>query len=272
MRRAKFLTYRQAGAGQLKCTLNLPELFPTAKERKDFHRKFRVFLASDDYNHKVYRINGEHLLFESEQLIPAKRDIRTPLLMVFGNPAPQSVSEGMFFAFEGKGKEHRFWKHIIKPTGLLHFSLDADLPVRERNRYRKSKILSLDYLSRFRVGFTVFISLPSGASGPWSGISGIKKLLGARAMREVFAYERARVLKAAKEFLAGGGVVMTFQRDAWAGLRSRNDPPYSVATARQGKLKGMVNDMQNMRLYGLPPTRLVGPCRQALARVLEDAS
>ena len=91
-------------------------------------------------------------------------------------------------------------------------------------------------------------------------------------MKEIVVYERARVLKAAKNFLGGGGVVMTFQRDAWEGLRSLNDPPYSIATAREGKLKGMVNDMQEVRLYGLPPTRLVGPCRQALVRALEDAS
>ena len=190
--------------------------------------------------------------------------------MVFGNPAPRSVSEGMFFAYEGKGKEHRFWKHIIRPTKLLRFSLDADLPVRERNKRRKKRLLELDYISEFRVGLTVFITLPSGASGPWSGNAGIRKLLGARAMKEVLHYERARVLKAAKGFLGDGGIVITFQKDAWEGLRSPKDPAYHINSAKQGKLTGMVNGIKNYRLYGLPPTRLVGPCRKVLAHVVED--
>jgi hypothetical protein len=256
----------------MKCSLDLSRLFTTGREREAFEVRFSLFLESDPYNREVYELAYDRLVFWSEQLIPVKKDNRIPLLMVFGNPAPRSVSEGMFFAYEGEGKEHRFWKHIVKPAGLLDFSLDAGLSVRERNERRKKQLLDLEYRSAFRVGFTVFITLPSGSSGPWSGNAGIRKLLGARAMRNLIESERARVSRTTGKFIGDGGIVLTFQRDAWEGLRSPKAPPYCIHLAKQGKLAGTVIDKKGCVLYGLPPTRLTGPCRRVLAAVIAGVS
>ncbi len=62
--------------------------------------------------------------------------------------------------------------------------------------------MGLDYDSPYRVGLAVFISMPSAASGPWSGIAGVRKLLGARAMKRLIAAERTRALETACKFLA----------------------------------------------------------------------
>jgi len=43
-----------------------------------------------------------------------------------GNPASHSVKEGMFFSFEGDKKEHRFWKYILKPAGVLDLLFDSN--------------------------------------------------------------------------------------------------------------------------------------------------
>ncbi len=266
---SKFLVHRQIKPGLMKCALNLGTLYPEEKERRGFEERFARFLKSDPYNRKVYDLEHERLTFYSEQLIPGKKDNRSPLLLVFGNPAPRSVSEGMFFAYEGKEKEHRFWKHIIGPTGLLDFSFEADLSISERNKRRKKGILDLDYTSAFRVGLTVFVTLPSGSSGPWSGNAGIRRLLGVRAMRGVIHDERGRVLSVVKRFLGDRGTVITFQRDAWEGLRSPGDPAYHIDSAKRGRLVGVVHGSGNYGLYGLPPTRLTGPCRRVLSGVMK---
>ena len=78
------------------CKINLDELLETNEERKKFDSKWKDFLASDPLNKKIYRKKGNLLTYKSEQLI----------------------------SFEGNKKEHRFWKSILKPAGVL------DLPYR----------------------------------------------------------------------------------------------------------------------------------------------
>jgi hypothetical protein len=62
-------------------------------------------------------------------------------------------------------------------------------------------LLNLDYDSPFQIGLCVFISMPSAASGPWSGIAGVQKLIGAKAMKELEKEESPRVIECAKKFL-----------------------------------------------------------------------
>ena len=124
-------------------------------------------MASDPANPEIYRLDGDKLIYTTEELIPEKTDHRPPLLLVLGNPASHSVKAGMFFSFEGTGREHRFWKSILRPSGVLDLALDEDLPVTERNARRREHILDLDYDSPYRLGLAVFISLPSAASGLW---------------------------------------------------------------------------------------------------------
>jgi hypothetical protein len=181
--------------------------------------------------------------------------------MVFGNPASQSVEKGMFFFCEGNEQEHRFWKHIMSPTKIFDPAFTAGLSLKERNDLRKKYILNLNYVSKFRIGLCVFISFPNAASGPWSGIGGVRRLFGARAMKLLETY-------LARHFLTNKGAVVTFQKNAWEGLRSEIDPRYSIDLAKKGRLNGNLNGIQNIPLFGVPPTRLVGPCRNALQKVL----
>lgn len=121
---SRVLTYSQPKPGALKCTLDLSILYPTDQERSKFKSRFAEFVKSEPYCSQVYSLEADKLIFLSEQLIPKKSDSRIPLLMVFGNPTPRSVREGMFFSFEGDNKEHRFWKHIMEKSGIIDFRLD----------------------------------------------------------------------------------------------------------------------------------------------------
>lgn len=264
----KILTYRNTKPNRLECTLDLFQLYDTKNQFMRFKTRFKEFMKSDPYNLHIYRLKENLLMFKSEQLIPSKGDSRPPLLLVFGNPASHSVKEGMFFSYEGNGKEHRFWKGIMRPSKILDMGLDQDQSFKKRNRLRKRRLLKLDYNSPYRIGLCVFVSLPSGPSGPWSGIGGINKLLGSKAMKMLEPFERRRILRIVKNFITPEGKVVTFQKNAWVGLKGDSDPVYSIKSAKTGGLVGSINGMPEIPLLGAPPTRLVGPCRRILGRFL----
>ena len=120
------LSYQQEDSVRLLCEIDLKKLLPAPIQRERFNKKWKDFLESDPCNKDLFDLKGDRLKYQSEQLIPSKPDDRPPLLLVLGNPASHSVKEGMFFSFEGNKKEHRFWKHILKPAGLLDLPYDEN--------------------------------------------------------------------------------------------------------------------------------------------------
>lgn len=113
------LSYQQKNPVKVQCKIDLKKLFSTSKERERFNKNWNDFLESDSCNKEIFELKRDLLKYQSEQLIPSKSDHRPPLLLILGNPASHSVKEGMFFSFEGDKKEHRFWKRILKATGVL---------------------------------------------------------------------------------------------------------------------------------------------------------
>jgi hypothetical protein len=255
-------------AGIMECRIDLRQLFATRAEREGFESRWPDFLKSDDANRRLFALKKNHLLYQTEQLVPTKKDKRPPLLLVFGNPASHSVKAGMFFAFDDDGRENRFWRSLLKPAGVMDISSENRLPASEKNRMRSRKILALDYDSPFRIGFCVFMSMPSSAGGPWAGVAGIRKLIGSRAMKRLEAFERERVMACAKRFLGHKGIAVAFQKDAWNNLRSEKDPLYSLNAAKNGTLRGSLRERPTVLLFGVPPTRLLGPSRRVLRKVV----
>ena len=263
------LAYRRMPPGHLECTLDLSALYSSSKEREAFKERYRMFRDSDPDNRHVYRLKGNRLIFKSEQLIPSKKSNKPSLLLVFGNPASHSVKEGMFFSPKEDGEENRFWKHLLPRAGIVDLAFEEGLSTKERNKLRMKCMTEVSYRSSFRIGLCVFISMPSSAGGAWSGVAGIQKLLGLKAMKRLEEDEKERILKVARSFLPSRGIVVTFQRNAWEGLSSKRDPSYSIDSARKGRLIGTLQGMPNIPLYGVPPTRLLGPCRDVLKDFLE---
>ena len=261
-------TYKSPDPVRMDCAVNLNELLPTESERKSFDRKWRDFIASDDANKNVYQREGNRLLYKSEQLIPSKKDSRPGLLLVFGNPASHSVQSGVFFSFKDNGKENRFWENILKPSGIVGLPFDPGRSTEALNIERRDRLLNLDYDSPFRIGLCVIISMPSAPGGKWGGVAGIQKLIGAKAMKRLEEAERERVIECSRDFLANDGVVVSFQKNAWGTLKSDEDPSYDINLAKAGKLMGRLRNCLGVPFFGVPPTRLVGPCRKILGSVL----
>ena len=112
--------------------------------------------------------------------------------------------------------------------------------------------------------------MPSAPGGPYGGVAGVRKLLGVRALRRLEAEESKRITKCAKVFIGDDpkGKVVTFQKNAWNGLKSDGDVSYSIEDAKKGKLFSTIKGMSNSPLLGVPPTRLSGPCSRVLRQLL----
>ena len=263
------LSYKPEDSVKLLCKIDLKKLLPAVKQRERFNKKWKDFLDSDPCNEKILERKGDRLKYQSEQLIPSESDNSPPLLLVLGNSASNSVKEGLFFLFEGNKKEHRFWKDILAKIGVLKLSYDENLSVKELNEQRKTQLLNLKYKSPFRIGLCVFISMPSAPSGKWSGIAGVQKLIGAKAMKELEKEESLRVIECAKKFLSPNGVAVTFQKNAWNALRPNANLQYKIDRAKEGQLKDRMKGLPNIPLLGVPPTRLSGPCSEILRQLSE---
>ena len=266
------LTCKSKGPVKLLCEIDLDKLLPTKGERRRFDNNWDAFLASDKNNPKIFKIHGHKLKYESEQLIPLKTDKRPPLLLVFGNPASHSVHAGMFFAYEGNWKEHRFWKDILKPAGLLELPRISSVPADGLNGLRRQQLLDLGYKGPFRIGLSVFISIPSAPGGKWGGIAGVQKLLGVKALRRLEIEETRRIHECAQKFIGQSGKVVIFQKNAWNSLRSEKDPEYQIDLARSGRLKGRLKHALGIEILGVPPTRLSGPCRRILEMITKPGA
>jgi len=265
----RILTYDEKSPGRLECRVDLSVLYPSKSGISKFQKQYSQFRKCDGSTLAVYELKGNKLTYQSEQLIPTKIDTRPSLLLIFGNPASHSVQSGMFFAFKG-GKENPFWKSLLSRAGVLDFGPEARIEDEEPNRRRLKRMMEVDYRSPFRIGLCVYISMPSSAGGPWSGVAGIRKLFGAQPLRRLEAFETERILDLAKRFFTNRGIAVTFQQNAWEGLRSENDPHYSIGNAREGKLRGSLRGMPDVRLLGVPPTRLIGPARDVLRQLLSE--
>ena len=261
----RFLTYRQTGQVKLKCMIRLDGLLPDQKSKEQFAGNWTDFIE-DSCNDDIYRLQGNMLLYDSEQLIPTQYNGKPSLLLVLGNPASESVKRGMFFATDKHDRELKFWKHIIEKAELLPPISYKQSTANALNQRRKKQIWNLNYRTPFRIGLSVFISMPSAAGGIWSGVAGVRRLLKAHAFSTIEREETKRIIKCAREFVQNNGAVVTFQKNAWENLRSKSDPPYKIEDARSGKLVGTLKRTPEIRLFCVPPTRLTGPCAHVLKK------
>jgi len=174
----------------------------------------------------------------------------------------------MFFAFKGNKREQRFWSSILKPAGALDLSFEPGRSTEKLNKKRREDLFNLKYDSSYLIGLSVIISMPSAPGGPWGGVAGVQKLIGAKALRRLEQEDTIRVLECAKKFVTPKGAVIAFQKNVWNNLRSENDPKYELKLARADKLKGRLRSDPMIPLFCVPPTRLSGPCSKVLKSFL----
>jgi len=255
------LTIEDVEPGIQKVMLNVDALPFDEKRREQFEKKLLQFLDSDPVHPKVIcRINNK-LVYLTENIIPKKKDKRSPLLLLFGNPASHSVASRMFFAFEGGGREHRLWK-VLSKAGIFSFSslcqYDLLKSLNELNQLRKRELFELSYGTPFRIGLAVFYTMPTPASRyPWAGVPGLYRLFGKGMLAKIRDCEKERVDGFIREFAFPDGTVIAFHKEAYQAIKSSESPDYTFAKAKAGHLIGTCQCAPCVTLLCVPPTRLL---------------
>ncbi|WKZ27741.1 MAG: hypothetical protein QY330_04285 [Candidatus Dojkabacteria bacterium] len=247
------LQYETIRPGIEQYRLDLRVLYPDRAKRDAFEGKWQRFYDSDSANRDVFGREDDAIIYLSESLIPEKKDERPPLLMVFGNPAPHSIKEGMFFSYEGNGREHRIWK-IFRDVGIVSFELDTLFE--DPNERRKRQLHSLEYHSPFRIGMIPFYAMATTPSAaPWTGVSGLYRLFGTQAMQNIAMAERERLGRIVRNFMSDGGLIIAFQKDAYENLSHAEAPAYGRDSALQNGLIAYYDGNPDVMVAGSPPTR-----------------
>jgi hypothetical protein len=238
--------------------LNAKLLYPGRDQRRRFEARLHEFLMVGT-SAKVISYNDGVISYLTESVVPTKRDSRPPVLLLFGNPAPESVQRGCFFAGEKNRREHRFWR-ALRESGIMSFDEGAC----DTDASRTRVLFDLAYTSPFRVGLAVFYSMPSPASDPkWSGVAGLRRLFGKRALREIAECEKRRVEGLISEFMLGqpGGAVVTFQKDAYLGVKGSDRTEKVILTEKQLYVVESRYLHSELKLFRFPATRyMVAPC------------
>ena len=235
------------------------------------NNKWDAFLESDPHNPKIFAKIGNRLYYESEQLVPKKRDDRPPSPAWFSAILQANrLQTACSFPLKEMGPNTAFGDTFSRIQGALELSYDRNRPVDDLNKIRQRQLLDLAYDSSYRIGLCVFITLPSAPGGSWGGVAGVQKLIGVKALRKLEQEESTRVLKLAEKFINAKGAVIAFQKNAWNGLRSEKDPEYSIEAARAGSLEGTLKGRNDLAVLCVPPTRLAGPCCRVLTQMLKN--
>lgn len=240
------LTFNKNKPGTYDCVLDLGKLYLSNFELKQFDDKWPTFINSDPWNEKVIKRINNKIYYQHKSWVPEKVDDRKPLLILAGNPAPQSTYEDVYYAFEINGSEHRFWKVLRK---LDYIDLTFDL------EKMKSNFFDLNYDSPFRLGIDVIFSFPSSVSTPaWSGVQGLKKLFGKKAFDKMFDIEKRRLHDLIQRFFVNSqATIIAMQKDAYNSI-AQNE--YSQHKAVEGKLSSQYTlNCFSYAVYGTPPTR-----------------
>ena len=266
----QFIGEASPGIGRYR--LDLGELYLDSKARARFEAHWREFVESSVDHDDLFTRDADSIVYCTESFIPHEHDGRPPVLLVLGNPASHSVRAGMCFALEkGRRTEHRFWGGLAA-ANWLSFN---DVPGRPeedaeaRNARHRADLLAGRYESPFLVGIDMFFTFPSPASAPaWEGVSGLVKLFGRPGMRLIATAERARLASTISRHVTGQGAVVAFQKAAYEELRDPSAPPYTLADAREGRLRSRSAAGYPVRLFGVPSTRLART--QMFRRVLME--
>jgi hypothetical protein len=238
--------------GIQRVVMNTKQLYTNPEDHRQFEARLHEFLKIDTSS-KIMDYSDGVLSYLTESVIPTKQNSRPPLLLLFGNPAPDSVRNKCFFAGEKGKKEHRFWPTLAE-AGIISFrNMSGDIPT-----FRTRALFNLNYESPFRIGLSVFYTTPSPASdGKWSGVAGLRKLFRARAFREIALCEKKRVDKIIQEFISNDirGAVIVFQKDAYLGVKDDNSQERVVAEESKWCVVESQCSFSQIRLFRMPPTR-----------------
>ena len=105
----------------------------------------------------LYRFNDEErsLTFKSERLIPQIYSGRPRVMLLFSNPHPHSVHQGMLLSPNTRGKENAFWE-TMRAAGWINFKEETSDPIKIAE-----KCFKVQYEGPFDFVFYPYYSFPT---------------------------------------------------------------------------------------------------------------
>ncbi len=93
--------------------------------------------------------------FKSERLIPINFTGRPRVMLLFSNPHPHSVHQGMFLSPNTRGRVNPFWA-TVKDSGWMAFSTDIQNPHQLANM-----CFNVEYDGPFEFAFYTYFAFPT---------------------------------------------------------------------------------------------------------------
>lgn len=157
----------------------------------------------------IYHFNDQDrtLTFTSERLIPEVTSGRKRVLLLFSNPHPHSIQQGMFLSPSGKGRESFFWTGM-KDAGWFNLPEEHPAPRRLAEIF-----LILEYESPFELLFYCYYAFPTRYPDD------IVKLFGKEFFKEVIEME------------AREGFVKIMQQESPAAVVTFNKGVFNLVSA-----------------------------------------
>jgi len=109
-------------------TYLLLEGYPQVK--KQLEKNLGKYLDYPD----LYNFNNEEkaLIFKSERLIPLNYSGRPKVMLLFSNPHPHSVHQGMLLSPNTRGRKNSFWE-TMRNAGWVKFKKETIDPLQMAN-------------------------------------------------------------------------------------------------------------------------------------------
>ena len=127
--------------------------------------------------------------FTSERLVPENTTGRPRVMLLFSNPHPHSIQQGMFLSPNTKGKENLFWQVMAEAGWIL-------LPDGDRSPSHLVEVcLKMGYKGPFELVFYPYYAFPTDYP------EHIKKIFGREFFKDVIEIEAAREFPRQPSFL-----------------------------------------------------------------------
>ena len=253
-----------------KCGFSWNELYSNPTDKQLFLDRLKAFTDSDPAAAEIIQVDDSGIIYSSESYIPpVVDDTKANLVLVLGNPAPESVAMGAMFAYENHGKRyHRFWR-VLDGAGILRFSQDPDTL---DPRSKMEQLYANEYDSPFNVFILPFYSFPTPPGGEWNGVAGIRRLFGS-AFPRIAAQDKGRIQALFDAHLKDGDSILAFQKDAFVALSDTQPTPapYNYRALLQQPAVSAFRTQAgvNANLICMLPTRLLHShqTKEALSRL-----
>lgn len=193
-------------------TLSLDQLYTTTRHIAQFKERYAQLCNDVPEIADICTLDNLTMHYESSSYVSQRRDpAKKNLVIVLGNPAPESLKLNALFAYESnKQRYHRFW-NVLDETGILQFPRPPQNLMPEE---KMDLLFSQQFLSPFNIFILPFYSFATPPGGPWAGVNGLKRLF-SNAFAQIENYEIKKIHAFCQKYLRHDDIMLIFQKDAF---------------------------------------------------------